>query len=591
MASTAQNFVNITPFTMPKPVPANTADWGSLPSLIVVANAAGQVNTSLLEESKVAFTIKSGGNKVCGGNLMPSGFSGRNRVFKASEISGMLNSCVLKTGSYQLCVQFFSATNGQTKPISDEKCSSIEFTIETSGGATPPVNSSYTPPQNIRPEDGKAFTELEARQPVTFRWTPLVPKPREPVNYKLRVWQLMHGQNASQAVSGNQPIIEEEVRDQTQYAYRKGWDGTVKGGSKRSFVWRVEAADKEGKLIGVSEATNFDINENTKPSKDTTPRNQKVMGGANAAFKIDSAVCLRKENGLFKYHIWAHYTNLNGSVNNIFLNDAQPFAGYPANPNPGTGLNLRNNIRMKSAIYNGALTLNDILESSSGTISNILPVPGSGFTPASLAPNTIHNFQFDFSTATNTPVQFTFYGLVDDALKNAANRNSRNEIDSLRYPTCPCSACDEITINATTQGEITNNGTGGLDFTAIVSASPKKVKRIRAELVYFDMMAADQNCLVCNTNSSYFGNFINAGTSSSNFSSSLPMPHAAQFDGVGDVNISSGIPIRFSMSIPPLVSCCNATVNFCIRYVITFDDCTVCNKLTCYNYKITGCQK
>jgi hypothetical protein len=262
LGASAQNLINISPFSFPKPVPANTADWGSMPGLIVIANVAAQANTAVLEESKVAFTIKSGGSKVCGGNLMASEFAGKSRIFKASEISGMFNDFVLKPGSYQMCVQFFSVNyaNGQIKPISDEKCSNTEFVIEGTSNGTGSPNTSYTPPQNISPSDQKVFSETEGKQPLTFRWTPCLPKPRFQVIYKLKVWQVMEGQNGTSAMKTNQPVIDEEVKDQTQYNYRKGWDGVVKGGSKISFVWNIEAVDAQGKVFGVSEATGFSIN-------------------------------------------------------------------------------------------------------------------------------------------------------------------------------------------------------------------------------------------------------------------------------------------------------------------------------------------
>jgi hypothetical protein len=393
----------------------------------------------------------------------------------------------------------------------------------------------------------------------------------------------------------NQPVVEKDVINVTQAVVTNLYTGPCKPPYLCDFIWTVQALNKEGKPVGrsngLSEAWSFSVKQNTVANPNNPPPPQAMMSGANAEFKIDSAVCLPKENGLFKYHIWGHYKNMVSSSNSILINDAINFPGYIANPNPGPGTNLRNNIRMKSGTYNGALTMNDILEASSGTISNINPLPAAIFTPAALAPNSTHNFQFDYTTPTNTPVQFTYYGLVDDALKFNANRNARNEIDSLKYPKCPCSACDEVTINVGMQGNITNNGNGGLSFTALVASSPKKVKRIRAELVYFDMKPENENCLICNKNDNFFGNFINATTTNSNFTSNIPYPHSAQLDAVGDINIGAGVPINFTVSIPPMVSCCNADVNFCIRYVITYEDCTVCNKLVCYNYKITGCQK
>lgn len=286
LSCSAQNLINISPFTFPKPIPANTADWGSMPGLIVIANAAGQANVTVLEESKVSFTIKSAGNKVCGGNLISSGFTGKSRIFKAGEISGMFNGFVLKPGSYQMCVQFFSANyaNGQMKPISDERCSSTEFVIEATSNGTTPSNISYTPPQNISPANQKAFSETEAKKPLTFRWTPLLPKPRFQVIYKLKVWQVEQGQNALQAMKTTQPFIEEEVKDQTQYNYRKGWDGTVKGGSKISFVWDVEVIDPQGNKLATSEPSGFDIGDNP-PS------------GARVASSSDKLELLAPHNG------------------------------------------------------------------------------------------------------------------------------------------------------------------------------------------------------------------------------------------------------------------------------------------------------
>ena len=580
------NQLKIASFQVKNTLPAKIDDWNTVPAALILT--AQKAPGAQLKEIKLVIQIKSNGAVVCGNNNSTASPMAAFDVktFTTNELAGMLsNGAVLKEGSYQLCVQFFS----ERTAISNEVCK--EFTVQSAKA------EDYAPPTLITPENSKTFSEAEMSRPVNFRWTPIVPKPKEPVTYRLKVWQLMQGQNGTAAMRSNQPIVTKDVDNITQAVVTNIYTGPCKPPYLCDFIWAVQALNKDGKPMGRNEgnsepysfkvtATNPTKNNNNNPSS-----TQMVMGGANAEFKIDSAVCLKKENGQFKYHIWAHYENKNTSVDNILINDNLAFAGYPANPNPGTQLNLRNNIRMKSGTYNGALTMNDILESSSGTISNITPLPASAFTPAMLVPNSIHNFQFDFSTPTNTPVQFTYYGLVNDALKDKANRNTRNEIDSLKYPQCPCSACDEITITAPIKGEIQNNGIGGLSFTAIVSASPKKVKRIKADLVYFEMKPDDENCLACDKNSSTFGNFSSATTANPNFSGGINTSHTAQFDAAGNIDISNGIPINFTVSIPPLVACCNATVNFCIRYVITFEDCTTCNVLLCYPYSITGCKK
>ncbi len=575
--------VKLVNFTVKNRLPALIDNWNNTPgSLLLVAQ---KQPTGRTESIRLVLQIKANGNIICGNNLAtaPPVDDFTTRTFATAELTSLLSGCrELKDGNYTICAQFF---NIEKRPISNELCK--EFVVET------PKDADYAPPTLIVPENGKVFPEKDLLKPVMFRWTTLVPKPREAVTYRLKVWQLMQGQNGTQAMKANQPIITKDVANITQAVVTNIITGPCKPPYLCDFTWSIQALDKQEKPVGrnngLSELFSFSIK--GKNDNDTIPFTQKMMGGANAEFKIDSATCLKKENGLFKYHIWAHYENKNTSLDNIFLNDNLAFAGYPANPNPGTGLNLRNNIRIKTGSYNGALTMNDILEASSGTISNITPLPASIFTPALLAPNSIHNFQFDYSTPTNTPVQFTYYGLVDDALRDKPNRNTRNEIDSLKYPPCPCSACDEITITAPLTGPIQNNGSGSLSFTATVTASPKKVKRIKADLVYFDMKPTDENCLVCNKESNTFGNFNTATTSNPNFSGGITAGHSAQFDAVGNINISSGVPINYTVSIPPLVSCCNATVNFCIRYIITFEDCTVCNVLVCYPYSITGCPK
>lgn len=593
MAAMGQNLISPISITLPANPPANTAKWESaMPPVMVTAQTKmqnGQVS-GIVMESRLLVTIKNGGSKVCGSytaeTAPASNFNAATKTWRGAGLLQLMGQeCILKPGTYELCVQFYSL-NPRQVGLLGEACKS--FTIAESR------QESYSPPQNILPASDKKFTEQEVKAAVNFRWTPVVPKPKENITYRIKVWQLMQGQSGTQAMRSNQPVVTKEVDNITQAGISGFYTGPCKPPYLCDFVWNVEAFGKDaaqgaGKNYGTSESWSFSVKQNNNRDE-ANPPVAKIMSGANAEFKIDSAACLPKENGYFKYHIWAHYKNMNSSTNNILLNDALIFPGYPTNPNPGVGSNLRNNIRIKTLVYNPALTMNDILEASTGTISNIIPLPASALTPASLPANASHNFEFDYSTPANAPVQFRYFGLVDDALKFDPAKNTRNEIDSLKFPKCPCSACDEVSI-AVQQGNIINNGNGSLSFASTISSSPKKVKRIRAELIYFDMKPDDENCLTCNKNSSYFGNFSNAATGNTNFTAAVQQPHSAQFDANGNVNISGGVALNFSVTIPPMVSCCNAEINFCIRYVITYEDCTVCNKLVCYNYKIAGCQK
>lgn len=92
----------------------------------------------------------------------------------------------------------------------------------------------------------KALSEVQEKftlntsQPVEFRWTPLVPKPKENVTYRLKVWQLMQGQSGSQAMRTNQPIITKDVDNITQATVNGIYTGPCRPPYLCDFVWSVE---------------------------------------------------------------------------------------------------------------------------------------------------------------------------------------------------------------------------------------------------------------------------------------------------------------------------------------------------------------
>lgn len=459
MAASAQNLVNITPFSMPRSVPANTAEWGNLPSLIIVANAAGQGNLTELEESKVAFTIKSGGNKVCGGNLVQSGFSGRNKVFKASEISGMLNGCVLKPGSYQLCVQFFSSANGQTKPISDEKCSNIDFVIDAGAAVTTPANTNFTPPQNIAPANQKVLNEAETRQPLTFRWTPLVPKPRTPVIYNLKVWQVLDGQNAAQVMKSNQPFIEEEVKDQTQYAYRKGWDGVVKGGSKIAFVWRVEAVDEKGKPYGSSEPTAFSVGSPCSPDYEMF---------------FDSVYC--GADG--KVHVQGH---------------------IKLTPKPTITINSISLTQIKETNFSGANVPTSI------TLPKLLTGSGGNYP-----------FNFIINEEMCGKTLFLGYSINFTCSSTGITMDLPCAETYSNVPCCVCTSCDEKNFSLTANPPSISIAGNFIDYNqpiTVTTTPTRTIKSIKAELIYFEMVPENDYCIPCNKESATYAHFSNNSNS------------------------------------------------------------------------------
>ena len=111
------------------------------------------------------------------------------------------------------------------------------------------------------PKSGKEFTADEAKKSVTFRWTPLVPKPQN-VTYRLKVWQLMQGQNSTQAMRTNKPIVTKDVMDITQATVSGIYTGPCKPPYLCDFIWTVEAIAADGKPITenvTQEASSFSI--------------------------------------------------------------------------------------------------------------------------------------------------------------------------------------------------------------------------------------------------------------------------------------------------------------------------------------------
>ena len=100
--------------------------------------------------------------------------------------------------------------------------------------------------QNVAPVNGKSFSADEALQPITFRWTPVVPKPGQNVTYRLKVWQLMQGQNGIQAMRLNQPIVTKDLDNVTETTIAGLHNGPCKPPYMCDFIWSVQVINSNG---------------------------------------------------------------------------------------------------------------------------------------------------------------------------------------------------------------------------------------------------------------------------------------------------------------------------------------------------------
>ncbi len=623
--------IKIVSFTVKNQLPATIDKWSSTPgSLLLVAQLPPTVRVKGI---KLMIQIRANGAIVCSNNaaggLQVDEFT--TRSFSANELTSTLQGCSdLKDGSYTICAQFF---NVDRVAISNEVCK--EFTVET------PKPTDYAPPTLINPDNGKDYSSDELSRPVTFRWTPIVPKPREPVTYRLKVWQLMAGQNAMAAMRTNQPIITKDVDNITQVVVSNIYTGPCKPPMICSFVWQVQAFNKEGKPIGRNEGNSepytFKAEEKatTGTLRNSFPEDKKQFtpeeAGKPITFKWTPLSPKPQEPVTYRVRVWQLMQGQNAmgamrsnqpivtkEVNNVTEMAAGGIYTGPCRPPMICAY-----VWAVEAVTKNAAGVTRVIATSEPTsffvtqyiiqidsikvlctskpgvysfsyfITNPNPGPAifSLFTVTSSVPagaTIVPGFAPPIGTIIPSGGQITVTGTINAAtnlsnicigarITDQGNSFWMAQKDTCaKVEPCKCEECDKVKINVV-QKELKFDNKGNVILNTNVSSSPKLVKSIKAELVYFEYKPESDDCMLCNKDSKTFGNFNN-GTRSMEWNFSPPK------------NISNGSPTNMLINVPPTVNCCNANIKFCIRYVITYEDCTVCNKLVCYEIKKDGCK-
>ncbi|HWB26710.1 MAG TPA: hypothetical protein VG738_14595 [Chitinophagaceae bacterium] len=256
--STIQIVAQTNPITsinisLPASPDANTANWGTGTSLITISavsrSAGGRVDPSV-EESKILVVIKKDGAKVCGAytsyTAPAANFGTPSKVWSGVNAAALLGKdCTLPPGDYELSVQFFASSAAAPVALSEEHTK--VFTIHAND------QQNYQAPQGVAPPTGMELSDADAKKPIIFRWTPVIPKPQEPVTYRLRIWQVTQGQNAGQAIKSNQPIIIKDIDNLTQAIITDNSDCAPP--YLCDFVWTVQALNRDGKPIGDNNGT------------------------------------------------------------------------------------------------------------------------------------------------------------------------------------------------------------------------------------------------------------------------------------------------------------------------------------------------
>lgn len=145
-----------------------------------------------------------------------------NVDFFGSYRETALRTGLLPSGAYDFCIKLF---NRQNNTLLTQQCR--PFTIQT-----------FTPPVLLQPVNN---TDVQQLSRPMFRWTSILPKPQSSIIYKFALVKMLQGQtNAVDAFRTNRPILERDVRDQTQLLLPIEIPNLDSGAR---YVWSVRAVD------------------------------------------------------------------------------------------------------------------------------------------------------------------------------------------------------------------------------------------------------------------------------------------------------------------------------------------------------------
>ena len=112
-------------------------------------------------------------------------------------------------------------------------------------------------PTMIAPENNKVFQKQQGKDPIVFKWAAAAPSPAGgAVVYHLKVWQVPKGKTPIQAARAGKPVVEKDIDNATETAIPSS---SFPRGPNNTFVWTVQASNKQGKVFGISAAAIFSV--------------------------------------------------------------------------------------------------------------------------------------------------------------------------------------------------------------------------------------------------------------------------------------------------------------------------------------------
>ncbi len=506
--------------------PVMPADVGTWPGLPAGLSIDASAGTASGTGSlKIVLQIRQGSATVCGNPAETGVLVGAFRT--RTFTAADLQSALMKCPRLSPGGYSLCARfyNEANEPVSAEACRPFE--VESPAPIPPPEH--YTSPENVTPAVNTRYVAKELQSPVRFSWTSVSPQPAGGIMYRLQIWAVGENQTLTQAIAGSQPIYTKDVRDALEVSVSDALPVPCKAPYICRYAWNVEALSAVGASLG--EARSY-----------STATEVLVT---NYVIQIDSIkVWCTGTPGIYAFSYTV--TNVNAGtakLTNLVATSSAPAGATIASFSPP----------LTTTIPSGAQI------NISGTI------------------NAAANLSAICIGAEITDVANSFW------------KASRDTCTSVMP--CKCDFCEspktKIIIPA---GSVVLNANNTLALTQpiAISTSPVKlIKSIRAELMYYEYLPESEDCLPCNKDSKTYGN-LSSGTLAGVTGAGADT-HALQWNFSPYKNFSVGYNAAMTITMPPSIKCCGATVRWCIRYVITFNDCTVCSKVVCYEYKKSGC--
>jgi hypothetical protein len=255
-----------------------------------------------------------------------------------------------------------------------------------------------------------------------------------------------------------------------------------------------------------------------------------------------------------------------------------------------------NNIPPLPGGQNCTTVMNSILAVTGG-ISGLatLPVtiPSGGSAPAV-------TFTYTPATATQTSVNFNYFGIWNDGFSNTSNFGS----GAITLPSCVCTSCKDIQWNTGLQtATVAGTNFNIVQPLNIAAAGLGNIVGAKAEIIAFERYVGD-SCVGCNKDYILWGNFTSgtyAGNNGSFANATAPVSgnttHSLYWNASGGGSFPANSPFNLNITTPVLsnLTCCCDRVAVTIRYTFTFKNgnnsvCKMCSFIKRYEYKKGNCR-